>query len=113
MTSLLRRSELAVPAANDHMFAKAAASEADLVFLDLEDATAPAYREAARGKAAKALNELDWGRTARAIRINGLDTQWCHDDVVEVVEGAGANLATIVVPKALRARDVWWVGVVV
>ena len=34
MTSLLRRSELAVPAANDHMFARAAASEADLVFLD-------------------------------------------------------------------------------
>ena len=53
MTSLLRRSELAVPAANDHMFAKAAASEADLVFLDLEDATAPAHKEAARGKAIK------------------------------------------------------------
>lgn len=61
MTSLLRRSELAVPAANDNMFAKAAASEADLVFLDLEDATAPAHKEAARGKAIAALNDLDWG----------------------------------------------------
>src|SRR5271156_176525 len=111
MTSLLRRSELAVPAANDHMFARAAASEADLVFLDLEDATAPAHKEAARGKAVKALNELDWGRTARAIRINGLDTQWCHDDIVEVVTGARENLDTIILPKALRARDVWWVDV--
>jgi citrate lyase subunit beta/citryl-CoA lyase len=111
MTSLLRRSELAVPAANDHMFARAAASEADLVFLDLEDATAPAHKEAARGKAVTALNELDWGRTVRAIRINGLDTQWCHDDIVEVVTGARENLDTIIIPKALRARDVWWVDV--
>ena len=37
-----RRSELATPASNEHMFAKAAASGADLVFLDLEDACAPA-----------------------------------------------------------------------
>ena len=36
------------------MFAKAAASGADLVFLDLEDACAPASEEKARGKAARA-----------------------------------------------------------
>jgi len=98
-----------VPAANDNMFAKAAASDADLVFLDLEDATAPAHKVAARAKVITALNELDWGRTARAIRINGLDTQWCHDDIIEVVTAAGHNLDTIVVPKACTARDVWWV----
>lgn len=106
---LLRRSELAVPAANDNMFAKAAAADADLVFLDLEDATAPAHKVAARAKVITALNELDWGRTARAIRINGLDTPWCHDDIIEVVTAAGRNLDTIVVPKARTARDVWWV----
>ncbi|OBI11143.1 citryl-CoA lyase [Mycobacterium sp. E2462] len=111
MTDLLRRSELAVPASNDNMFAKAAGCGADLVFLDLEDAVAPAFKEAARAKAIAALNEIDWGRTARAIRINGLDTQWCHDDVVEVVTRAGENLDTIIVPKPRRARDVWWVDV--
>src|SRR6201999_2298378 len=111
MTSLLRRSELAVPAANAPMFAKAAASQADLVFLDLEDATAPAHKEAARAKAITGLTELDWGRTVRAIRINGLDTQWCHDDIIEVVTGARDNPDTIIIPKALRARDVWWVDV--
>lgn len=111
MTGLLRRSELAVPASNDNMFEKGARCGADLVFLDLEDAVAPAFKQEARMKAIAALNDIDWGRTARAIRINGLDTQWCHDDVVDVVTKAGANLDTIIVPKARRARDVWWVDV--
>jgi citrate lyase subunit beta/citryl-CoA lyase len=104
-----RRSELATPASNDHMFAKSAASDADLVFLDLEDACAPAEREAARGKAAKALRELDWGWTTRAIRMNGVDTRWAHGDVIEVVTAAREALQVIIVPKARRARDVWWV----
>lgn len=111
MTGLLRRSELAVPASNDNMFEKGARCGADLVFLDLEDAVAPAFKQEARVKAIAALNDIDWGRTARAIRINGLDTPWCHDDVVDVVTKAGANLDTIIVPKARRARDVWWVDV--
>ncbi|OBK29276.1 citryl-CoA lyase [Mycobacterium asiaticum] len=113
MTHLLRRSELALPASNDNMFAKAAASDADLVFLDLEDAVPVAYKEESREKAISALNDLDWGRTARAIRINGLDTPWCHDDLIEVITRAGENLDTIVIPKARRARDVWWVDVLV
>jgi citrate lyase subunit beta/citryl-CoA lyase len=106
-----RRSELATPASNDWMFAKAAASGADLVFLDLEDACAPAEREAARGKAARALRELDWGRTTRAIRMNGVDTRWAHGDVIEVLTVAREALDVIIVPKVRSARDVWWVDV--
>jgi citrate lyase subunit beta/citryl-CoA lyase len=106
-----RRSELATPASNDWMFAKAAASGADLVFLDLEDACAPAEREAARGKAAAALRDLDWGRTTRAIRMNGVDTRWAHGDVIEVVSTAREALDVIIVPKVRGARDVWWVDV--
>ncbi|MGW0407019.1 HpcH/HpaI aldolase/citrate lyase family protein, partial [Nocardia sp. NPDC003246] len=111
MTLLIRRSELALPACNDHMFAKALASGADLVFLDLEDATPEALKEQSREKAISALTDLDWGRTVPAIRINALDTRWCHDDIIEVVSRAGAHLHTIVVPKARTARDVWWVDV--
>jgi citrate lyase subunit beta/citryl-CoA lyase len=58
-----------------------------------------------------ALNGLDWGRTVRAVRINGLDTSWCHDDIIEVVTGAGAAIDVLIVPKVRRARDVWWVDV--
>ena len=87
-----RRSELATPASNAHMCEVAARAGADLVFLDLEDACAPSAKESARGTAVEALTGLDWGRTLRAVRINGLDTPWCHDDVVEVVEAEAAEL---------------------
>lgn len=107
----LRRSELATPATNDRMFAKAAASDADLVFLDLEDAVTPALREEARGKAVYALNDLDWGATVRAVRINGIQTRWAYGDIIEIVSGARENLDTIIVPKVTSARDVWWVDV--
>lgn len=111
MSTRPRRSELATPASNDWMFAKAAASEADLVFLDLEDAVAPAEKEASREKAVRALRDLDWGRTIRAVRMNGLDTQWAHGDVIEVVRGAREALDVIIIPKVRTAREVWWVDV--
>jgi citrate lyase subunit beta/citryl-CoA lyase len=110
-TPRLRRAELATPASSEHMCEKAAASGADLVFLDLEDACAPSAKEAARGVAIAALRELDWGRTVRAVRINGLDTPWCHDDIIDVVTGAGDRLDVLIVPKVRSARDVWWVDV--
>jgi citrate lyase subunit beta / citryl-CoA lyase len=106
-----RRSELATPASSEHMCEVAARSEADLVFLDLEDACAPSAKEGARATAVAALTNLDWGRSIRAIRINGLDTPWCYGDIIEVVTGAREALEVIIVPKALSARDVWWVDV--
>jgi citrate lyase subunit beta/citryl-CoA lyase len=95
------------------MCEKAAGSGADLVFLDLEDACAPLAKEGARATVVAALTGLDWGRTLRAVRINGLDTVWCHDDVIEVVTGARDALDVLIVPKARTARDVWWVDVLV
>jgi citrate lyase subunit beta/citryl-CoA lyase len=106
-----RRSELATPASSEKMCEKASTSGADLVFLDLEDACAPAMKEAARGIAVGALTGCDWGHTVRAVRINGLDTPWCHGDIIEVVTGARESLDVIIVPKARSARDVWWVDV--
>lgn len=106
-----RRSELATPASSEKMCAKAATCGADLVFLDLEDACAPVMKQEARSIAVRALTGLDWGRTVRAVRVNGIDTPWCHGDIVELVTGAGHALDVIIVPKARRARDVWWVDV--
>ena len=107
----LRRSELATPASSEKMCAKAPGSGADLVFLDLEDACAPSAKEGARSIAVDALTQQNWGRTVRAVRINGIDTPWCHGDIVELVTGAGGAIDVLIVPKARRARDVWWVDV--
>jgi citrate lyase subunit beta/citryl-CoA lyase len=106
-----RRSELATPASSERMCEKSARSGADLVFLDLEDACAPVAKEGARAIAVGALTGLDWGRTVRAVRVNGIDTPWCHGDIIEIVTGAGEALDVIIVPKARTARDVWWVDV--
>lgn len=106
-----RRSELATPASSERMCEKAPTSGADLVFLDLEDACAPVAKEGARATAIAALTGQDWGRTVRAVRINGIETPWCHGDIVEVVTGAREALDVVIVPKARTARDVWWVDV--
>jgi citrate lyase subunit beta/citryl-CoA lyase len=105
----LRRSELATPGSQQKMIAKAAESEADLVFLDLEDAVAPAEKERARAQAIEALNGIDWGTKTRAVRINGLDTVWALDDIIEVVTKAGQNLDIIIIPKVKALRDIWFV----
>lgn len=106
-----RRSELATPASSERMCEKAPGSGADLVFLDLEDACAPNVKESSRAIAIAALTEQDWGRTVRAVRVNGIDTPWCYGDVVDIVTKAGAALDVIIVPKARSARDVWWFDV--
>src|SRR4051812_36354650 len=109
MVMRARRSELATPASSEKMCAKAPSSGADLVFLDLEDACAPSAKESARKIAVAALVDQDWGRVVRAVRINGVDTVWCHDDIIEIVTGARDSLDVLIVPKARTARDVWWV----
>lgn len=105
----LRRSELSTPGSNQRMITKAAASEADLVFLDLEDSVAATAKATAREMIVAALNDLDWGAKSRAVRINGSDTSWCHEDLIAVVTGAGAALDVIIVPKVKGPRDVWFV----
>src|SRR5260370_27739680 len=95
-----RRPELARPASSERMCEKAAGSGADLVFLDLEDACAPAAKEAARDIAVAALRNLDWGRTVRAVRVHGIDTPWCHGDIIQAVTGARDAPDLLIVPKA-------------
>jgi citrate lyase beta subunit len=105
------RSLLAVPASNRRMVEKALASEADAVFLDLEDAVAPEKKAGAREDVARALSDLDWDGRPTLFRINALDTRWFYRDVVEVVEAAGDALDAILVPKVNRPEDLHAVAV--
>jgi len=102
----LRRVQLSVPGSSEKMLQKAAASAADHVFCDLEDAVAPSAKVGARDTIAEALNTLDWGRKTRCVRINDVTTEWCHEDIITIVEKAGRNLDTIMLTKPFCAADV-------
>lgn len=107
----LQRSELAVPGSNPAMIEKAADSDVDYIFFDLEDAVAPPDKVKARANIIQALNDIDWkakGKTI-SIRINGLDTHYMYRDVVEIVEQAGQHLDTILVPKVGVPADLYTV----
>jgi len=112
-TPRLNRSELAVPGSRAELFEKAAASEVDVVFLDLEDAVAPDDKEQARKNVIEALNDIDWTGKVMSVRINGLDTHYMYRDVVDVVEQAGAHLDLIMIPKVGTASDVYAVDMLV
>ena len=107
----LQRSELAVPGSNPGMFEKAADSNADYVFLDLEDAVSPADKLQARKNIIEALHDIDWRARGKTIslRINSLDTHYMYRDVADVVEQAGDRLDTILIPKVGVAADVYMV----
>ena len=109
----LNRSELAVPGSQPNMFQKAAESDVDVIFLDLEDAVAPDEKAQARKNIIKALNEIDWGKKSMSVRINGLDTHYMYRDVVDVVEQAGERLDLIMIPKVGTAADVYAVDMMV
>ncbi len=111
----LQRSELAVPGSNPAMIDKAAASAADFVFLDLEDAVAPPDKEQARKNVIQALNDIDWRALAKtvSVRINGLDTHYMYRDLVDVMEQAGDRLDTILVPKVGVPADLYMVEALV
>ena len=97
---MLARSYLFVPADRPDRFAKAFAARADAVIIDLEDAVAPQGKDAAR----EALRKwLDTSQSPAFVRVNGIESEWCADDVALC---AHAAVAGIVLPKAERASDV-------
>lgn len=105
----LRRCQLSVPGSSEKMMTKAAGLELDHVFLDLEDAVAPDAKASARGMIVDALNNLEWKPKTLCVRINDVETKYCHDDIIEVVTGAGAKLDTIMLTKAKTAHDIMFV----
>jgi citrate lyase subunit beta/citryl-CoA lyase len=90
------------------MLGKAPGLPADMVFLDLEDAVAPLAKADARRNVVAALREGGWAAGTRAVRVNDLSTAWTYRDVVEVVEGAGARLDSIVLPKVTGPEHIVW-----
>ncbi|MCG8509828.1 MAG: CoA ester lyase, partial [Rhodospirillales bacterium] len=106
-TARLNRTEFAVPGSNPKFLEKASTSDADVVFLDLEDAVAPDDKVQARKNVVEALNDLDWSGKAVSVRINGLDTHYMYQDVIDIIEQAPGKLDLIMIPKVGTASDVY------
>lgn len=92
-------SYLFVPGTRPDRYAKAFASGADAVILDLEDAVAPQDKQSARDSVAQHLAALPLA----LVRINGIETEWFRDDL-QMCRAAGA--AGVVLPKAEQAGDI-------
>ena len=103
-----RRSCLAVPGSSTKMLGKAQGLPADQVFLDLEDSVAPLAKPDARANVVAALTEGGWEGKTRVVRVNDLTTSWTYRDVIEVVEGAGADLDCVMLPKVQTPEQVVW-----
>ena len=107
----LQRSELAVPGSSPQMFEKALNSNADYVFLDLEDAVSPNDKISARENVISALSNFNWREKGKTIsvRINSLDTHYMYRDVIDIMEKVGDKVDTILIPKVGSSSDVYMV----
>jgi malyl-CoA/(S)-citramalyl-CoA lyase len=104
----LTRTYLAVPAHRARMVQGAAASTADAVFMDLEDAVPPAEKTAALEAAADALTAYDWGRKTVAVRLNAIDSPSIQTEIARL--GGLRRLDAFIIPKAEVVADVARIG---
>jgi len=107
------RCQLFGPGSRPALFTKMAASEADVINLDLEDSVAPSDKDQARANVIAATRDVDWGRKRLSVRINGLDTPFWYRDVVDLLEQAGDRLDQIMIPKVGCAADLYAVDALV
>ena len=104
-----RRCQLSVPASSQKMIEKASSIKVDGVILDLEDSVAPDQKEAARHQIIEGLKQLDWKASSVSIRINATTTEWCHQDIIELVSNCSEKIATLIVPMVNTSNDLLFV----
>ncbi len=102
----LARSFLFVPATRPERYAKALASGADAVIIDLEDAVAPHEKTGARDQLASAFDVLCVAERARTVvRLNASGTPWIDDDLKLVADLVRLGLRAVMLPKADSAHE--------
>ncbi|MFE6509112.1 HpcH/HpaI aldolase/citrate lyase family protein [Nocardioides sp. NPDC057767] len=94
-TAETARTWLFVPGDRSERFAKAAAAGPDVVVLDLEDAVAPAAKDAAR---AQVTDWLPQAEVTAAVRVNAAGSTWHDADIAALA--ALSDPTTVVLPKA-------------
>lgn len=99
----VRRSDLYLPANNEHMILKAPSLGADVITLDMEDSVPPEEKAVAREMVKKHIKGMSVNGSEAWVRINAWDTDLTLDDLgAVVVEG----LDGITLPKCSGLADV-------
>ena len=96
------RSVLYIPGSKTRALDKARGMAVDAIIFDLEDAVSVEEKANARATLAAALSEGGYGPRMRIVRINGLDTEWGHQDARAVVE---MRPDAVLLPKVNSADD--------
>ncbi len=100
------RSFLFVPANRPDRYAKALASGAGAVIIDLEDAVAPGDKVQARQQLRDGFDTLpDAARASVLVRINAAGTPWHADDLQLVTQLCQRGLGGVMLPKAEAVPD--------
>lgn len=97
------RSMLFVPGDSEKKFAKARATAADALILDLEDSVALEQKASARDHVASLLNDNTPRRWSFFVRPNPFDTGLTYQDLAAVVK---PGLGGLLIPKADGAHDI-------
>ncbi|MEE8601699.1 HpcH/HpaI aldolase/citrate lyase family protein [Euzebya tangerina] len=104
-----RRTCLAVPGSSPKMLSKAAGLPVDEVFLDLEDSVAPGEKAQARRNVIATLEDTEFGDKTVVVRVNAVDTHFCHRDIIDVVGTAGEYIDCVMVPKVQNPGQIEFV----
>lgn len=98
-----RRSVLYMPGSNARALEKAKSLAADGLIFDLEDAVAPAAKDEARDRVARAVREGGYGGREIIVRVNALNTEWAVNDLAAT---AASGPDAILLPKVNGAAPV-------
>ncbi len=105
-----RRALLYMPGDNWKMITKSITLGVDSVCMDMEDGTAINKKAEARAMIAKALQELDFGKTEKLARINSVGSGWEKDDIEAVLPHHPDG---IVIPKVESFDHVEWASQII
>ena len=96
------RSMLFLPGNNPNMLINGNCLGADAVIFDLEDAVAPAEKDAARILVRNTMRYMDFGSCGRIVRINSIDTPYWRKDLEAILPW---KPDLILLPKTSCAAD--------
>ncbi len=102
----LNRSQLAVPGTRTEFFQKAAQSDADIIFLDLEDSVSFSEKLKARNNIIQAINDINWKNKTLSVRVNSFDSSFIEEDINQILRKTSSRLDLLLFPKINSANEV-------